>query len=103
MILHPKKLLIVLLLFPFFLFAQEQPEETPADLNIFIEEKPVDNEAAGESAVADESSASRKYDSDKKVDEKKKGRKDKKKTRDGFELVDSKEIIEYSPELPLVG
>ena len=102
MILHPKKLLIVLLLFPFFLFAQEQPEETPADLNIFIEEKPVDNEAAGESAVADESSASRKYDSDKKVDEKKKGRKDMKKTRDGFELVDSKEIIEYSPELPLV-
>ena len=102
MILHPKKLLIVLLLFPFFLFAQEQPEETPADLNIFIEEKPVDNEAAGESAVADESSASRKYDSDKKVDEKKKGRKDKKKTRDGFELVDSKEIIEDSPELPLV-
>ena len=102
MILHPKKLLIVLLLFPFFLFAQEQPEETPADLNIFIEEKPVDNEAAGESAVADESSASRKYDSDKKVDEKKKGRTDKKKTRDGFELVDSKEIIEDSPELPLV-
>lgn len=102
MILHPKKLLIVLLLFPFFLFAQEQPEETPADLNIFIEEKPVDNEAAGESAVADESSASRKYDSDKKVDEKKKGRKDKKKTRNGFELVDSKEIIEDSPELPLV-
>lgn len=102
MILHPKKLLIVLLLFPFFLFAQEQPEETPADLNIFIEEKPVDNEAAGESAVADESSASRKYDSDKKVDEKKKGRKDMKKTRDGFELVDSKEIIEDSPELPLV-
>ena len=102
MILHPKKLLIVLLLFPFFLFAQEQPEETPADLNIFIEEKPVDNEAAGESAVADESSAFRKYDSDKKVDEKKKGRKDMKKTRDGFELVDSKEIIEDSPELPLV-
>ena len=102
MILHPKTLLIVLLLFPFFFFAQEQPEETAADLNIYIEEKPVDNEAAGESAVADESSASRKYDSDKKVDEKKKGRKDKKKTRDGFELVDSKEIIEDSPELPLV-
>ncbi len=103
MILHLKKLLVLLLIFPIFLYAQEQPEEAPADLNIFIEEKPVDTEAAGENAVVDDNSAKEKSGTDKKAEEKKKGKKDKKKTRDGFELVDSKEIIEESPELPLVN
>lgn len=103
MILHLKKLLVLLLIFPIFLYAQEQPEEAPADLNIFIEEKPVDTEAAGENAVVDDNSAKEKSGTDKKAEEKKKSKKDKKKTRDGFELVDSKEIIEESPELPLVN